>query len=121
MNERMICIPLPAVYPGAAAALGNDYAYMVFPFDITVVAVSVAPDVNDADLTLTIEDHTVAVVGPIDCAVAATPGTWESTHVGGANTPVVIAKDSKISLTATLAANATQIVGHILALTHENA
>ena len=122
MNEQMLCVPLPIVYPGAGAALGSDYAYITFPFGLTLVAVSVAPNVDDAGVTWTMEDDGTACMTAFACVDADVPSTWESTHVGGANTPVVIAKDSKISFTAAGAvANGTQFVGHFLALIHEDA
>jgi hypothetical protein len=119
MNERLVAINLPAVYPGASAALGADYAVFTAPCDLVLVYVTAAPSVNDAGLTLDIEDDGTAIVDDLACATAATPGTWKSTHVGGTNTPVRIAAGSKISLTAANAANGTSIVGQMWCLTGE--
>lgn len=117
MDERLVCIDLPAVYPGAAAALGADYAVFYAPCDLTIVYVSVAPSVDDADVTLDIEDDGTAVISGIAAAVAATPGTWKAKGYGGSETPVRIAAGSKISLTAANTANGTSLLGHIWALT----
>lgn len=119
MNNRLVAIALPAVFPGAAVALGDDYAYFTTPCDLTVVYVSAAPSQADADLTLDINDDGSGVITAISCAVVATPGTWKSIHMGGANSPVHIAAGSKVSFDANGAANATQIVGFMLALTGE--
>lgn len=119
MNERLICIPLPCIYPGASAALGANYAYYYCRHDLTIVYVTAAPNTDDADLTLAINDDGSAVIAAFSCADADVPGEWESTHVGGSNTPVTIAAGSKISFTAANAANATSIVGYMLALVGE--
>ena len=119
MNERLVVIPIPSVFPGAAAALGADFATVTVPFDLTLVYVTAAPSVDDAGLTLDIEDDGTAIVDDLAIAVAATPGTWKSTHVGGTNAPVRIAAGSKISFTAANAANATSIIGQMWCLTGE--
>lgn len=119
MNERLICIPLPSVFPGASAALGDGYGYYYCRHDLTVVYVSAAPSVDDPGLTLDINDDGTAIIAALSCADADIPGEWESTHVGGTETPVTIAAGSKISFDANAAANATQIVGYILALVGE--
>jgi hypothetical protein len=119
MNERLVCFPIPTVYPGAAAALGADFAYFYTRYDMTIVYVSVAPTVDDADATVSIEDDGSAVIATISAADADVPGEWESTHVGGSSDPVVIAAGSKISFTAAGTANATSFVGYFLALLGE--
>lgn len=119
MNERLTFIPLPVVYPGASAALGANYAYITTCVDMTIIHVSAAPSTNDADVTLAINDDGSAVVAAFACAVAATPGEFSSTAVGGTSAPVFVAAGSKLSLTATGTANGTQIVGLITALVGE--
>lgn len=119
MNERLICIPIPAIYPGASAALGDNFGYYYCRHDLTIVYVSVAPNTDDAGLTLDINDDGTGVITAISCADADVPGEWESTHVGGSQTPVTIAAGSKISFDANSAANATSLIGYILALVGE--
>ena len=119
MNERLVCIPLPGVYPGSGAALGDNYAYFYSRYDMTIVYVSAAPGADDPGLTLDINDDASGVITAISCADADVPGEWESTHVGGAQTPVTIAAGSKISFDANNAANGSQIFGYMLALTGE--
>ena len=122
MLEQVLCVPIPVVYPGSGAALADDYAYMVFPFSLTLIAVSVAPDGDDADATWTMEDDGTPCMAAFACEDANVPSTWESTAVGGSNDPVVIAKDSKISFTVGgTVDNGRQFVGYFLALVHEDA
>jgi hypothetical protein len=111
MNERLITIPLPAVYPGAAAALGDAYAAITLPFDVTILEVSAAPSADDTGLTLDINDDGSGVITALACATKATPGTWKSIPMGGTNTPVTVAAGSVITFDANSAANGTQIIG----------
>jgi len=119
MNNRLVCIPVPIVFPGASAALGDNYAYFYAPCDLTIVYVTAAPSADDADLTLDINDDGSGAITAISCADADTPGTWKSIHMGGSNSPVTIAAGSKVSFDANDAANATQIIAYIFALTGE--
>ena len=119
MNSRLVCIPLPTLYPGAAAALGANYAYFYAPCDLTVIFVTAAPNTDDAGLTLDINDDGSAAIAAISCADADVPGTWKAKHMGGTNDAVTIAAGSKVSLDANNAANATSIIGSIWALTGE--
>ena len=119
MNERLITIPLPAVYPGAAAALGDAYAAVTVPVGCTIVYVSAAPSADDTGLTLDINDDGTGAITALACATKATPGTWKSTHFGGSNAPVKVAANSVLTFDANSAANATVIVGFILALVGE--
>ena len=119
MNERLITIPLPAVYPGAAAALGDAYAAVTVPVGCTIVYVSAAPSANNTGLTLDICDDGTGVIEGLACASKVRPGTWKSTHFGGSNTPIEDAAGSVLTFDAANAANATIIVGFILALVGE--
>lgn len=119
MNEKLVTIDLPAIYPGAAAALGDAYAAITIPFDLTIIFVSAAPSADDAGLTLDINDDGTAAIAALACATKATPGTWKSTHMGGSNAPVRVAAGSVLTFDANSAANATIIVGQIWALTGE--
>ena len=119
MNERMTYIPLPAVYPGASAALGDNYAYIDCIQGFTIVGVTAAPSADDTGLTLDINDDGSAAISAISCADADVPGTWKSTHVGGTNTPVHVDAGSKLSFDANSAANGTQIMGYLLVITDE--
>ena len=116
MNERLITLPIPAIFPGAAAALGDNFAYIKVPVQCTIVYVSAAGGVDDAGLTLDINDDGTAIIAAVDAADASDPGEWKSTHFGGTNTPVSVAAGSVISFDANAAANASMIGGYILAL-----
>lgn len=116
MNERLVSIPIPSVYPGAAAALGDNFTYINVPFDCTIVYVCAGASADDANLTLDINDDGTGVITGIDCADKEDPGEWKSTHVGGAETPVRVAAGSELSFDANNAANATVINGYLLVL-----
>ena len=117
MQERLVCIALPAVYPGASAALGADYATFYTPCDLTLVYVSAAPSVDDSGALLDIEDDGTAICDDISVADADAPGTWKAKGYGGSETPVRIAAGSKISLTAASIENGVSILGHMWCLT----
>lgn len=116
MQERLITINLPALYPGSAAALGDAYAAYTALFDMTIVGVSAAPSADDAGLTLDINNSGGDDITALACAIKATPGTWKSTHIGGTNTPVWVPAGSVLTFDANNAANATVIMGQIYAL-----
>jgi hypothetical protein len=119
MNERLVVIDIPSVYPGASAALGADYAYLIAPMDLLLIYACAAPSVDDSGATLDIEDDGTAIVDDLSVADADVPGEWKSTHVGGTNAPVRIAAGSKISFTGANTANGTTIVGQMWCLTSE--
>jgi len=118
MNERLVTIPLPAVYPGSGAALAT-YAYITTCVDMTIIHISAAPDVDDTGLTLAIEDDAASCITAFACDDADVPGEFSSTAVGGTSDPVFVAAGSVLSFIAANAANATQIVGTITALVGE--
>ena len=71
-------------------------------------------------MTLDINDDGTGVIEGIDVSDADVPGEWESTHVGGSSTPVVIAAGSKISFDVNDDTdNGVQVVGYMLALVSE--
>ena len=96
--------------------LGDNFRYFTTDVPLTIVGVSCSPSANDADLTIDINDDGSAAIAAIACATKATPGTWKSTHLGGAQTPVSIAAGSKISFDANDAAADTRVGVLIFAL-----
>lgn len=117
MNERLLAIALEAGEVGVT--LGANYKYYTALVPLTVVGVVCAASADDAGLTVDVNDDGTGVITAIACATAATPGTWKSTHLGGANAPVHIAKDSVISLDANNAAVDTRLHVMLLCLTGE--
>ncbi len=117
MNERLVEIALEAGEVGVT--LGDAYKYYTALVPLTVVGVVCSASANDADLTVDINDDGSGVITAIACATAATPGTWKSTHIGGTETPVRIAKNSVISLDANNAAASTRLRVALLCLTGE--
>ena len=86
------------------------YQYYTVPCACTIKYVCAAPNADDADLTVDINDDGTAVISAISCAVKATPGTWKSTAMGGANAPVQVAAGSVLSLDLNNAASGTAIM-----------
>jgi hypothetical protein len=90
--------------------LGDNFRYFTVPFQMTIVAVTVSPSVDDADLTIDINDDGTGVITAISCADQNVPGTWKSTHLtGGTETPVSVAAGSVISFDANSAAANTRV------------
>jgi hypothetical protein len=117
MNERLIEIALEAGEVGVT--LGDAYKYYTTLVPLTIVGVVCSASANDADLTVDINDDGSAAISAISCAVAATPGTWKSTHIGGTNAPVQVAAGSVLSLDANTAAASTRLRVGLLCLTGE--
>jgi len=117
MNERMIEISLEAGEVGVT--LGENYKYFTALVPLTVVGVVCSASADDAGLTVDVNDDGTGVISGIACATAATPGTWKSTHIGGTETPVYIAKNSVISLDAKNAAADTRLRVGLLCLVGE--
>lgn len=93
--------------------LGDNYQYFYAPCDMTVLYVTAAPSVNDADATIDINDDATGVITAVDCSDLDVPGTWKSTAMSGTNAPVVIAAGSLVSLDANDAASGTRIMVQI--------
>ena len=117
MNERLVVWNITAVDPTEGNAVGALFAYYKLPVNAVIVYASFSPDTDDAGLTVDINDDGSGVIEAIACAVAATPGEWKSTHLGGAETPVKVAADSVISLDVNAAAVAVAVYGQLWFLT----
>lgn len=117
MNERLICICVSDGEVGVT--LGALFHYFYAPCDLTIVEVQGAPSVDDAGLTLDINDDGTAVVAAMSMADQNVPGRWRSKHVGGAEDPVTIAAGSLVSLDMNAAAANTRVLIYIWALTGE--
>lgn len=108
MDERFNVISLSDGEAGVT--LGALYRYFAAPPQgMTIVFVGVSPSVDDADLTIDIDDDGTNVISGIVCATKATPGTWKSVDVGGTNAPVSVAADSVMALDANSAAAGTRV------------
>lgn len=114
MNENMIVLNFRKGQVGVT--LGDAWQYFYAPFDMTVVYMEAGASVDDAGLTVDLNDDGTAAIAALACATAATPGRWRSTHVGGSQTPVFIAAGSLCTLDANTAAADTEIAVTIYAL-----
>jgi len=117
MNERLLELCLEAGEVGVT--LGNTFKYYTTLIPLTIVGVVAGASADDAGLTVDINDDGTGVITAIACATAATPGTWKSTHLGGANAPVQVAAGSVLSLDANNAAADTRLHVSLLCLTGE--
>jgi len=117
MNERLIVMDFEQGEVGVT--LGDNFRYISVPYSLTIVAVSCSPSVDNATLTIDINDDGTGVITAVACATKATPGEWNSTHVGGTETPVRIAAGSVISFDANNAAADTVVHIQIYALVGE--
>lgn len=98
MRERLCHYSITVADPDETGAVSTLEAYVQFPFNFTIVGVSVAPRDDDAGATMDIDDDGTNVISAIGCADADAPGTWISTEFGGTETPVHVAADSKVAL-----------------------
>ena len=119
MNDRMIVLNYTVTDPDEAAASGALALYDYIPFQLTIIAVSVAPLEDDAAATLDINDEGTGVIAAIDASDHDAPGTWKSTHIGGTETPVTIAAGSELSLDINSGAAANRFDVSIWALVGE--
>src|SRR3972149_4902907 len=91
--DELICIAF--VEGEVGVTLGDNFRYITTDVPLTIVGVSCSPSVDDTGLTVDINDDGSAAIAAIACATKATPGTWKSTHLGGAQTPGSIAAGGK--------------------------
>ncbi len=114
MNENLIVLSFADGETGIT--LGANYRYQTIPFDMTIVYVSVSPNVDDASATVDINDDGSGAITAIDASDQNVPGRWRSTHVGGTNAPVFMAAGSLLSLDGNATAANTMISVQIWAL-----
>jgi len=117
MNEKIVVLDFDDGEVGVT--LGALYRYFTVPCDLTVIYVEASPSADDADTTIDINDDGTGVITAVAAATKATPGTWKSTHMGGANAPVTIAAGSVVSLDANSAAANTRLHVEIWGLVGE--
>ena len=119
MNERLIILPVKAVNPVEGAALAALDQYTTVPCNLTIVYVCASADTDDTGLTVDINDDGTGVITAIDAADKEAPGTWTSTHFGGAETPVNVAAGSVLSFDFNNAAVETTVEVHVWCLLGE--
>lgn len=107
MNEKLTVLNFQDGQVGLT--LSTLYRYFYVPFDVTVVYMEAGASADDTGLTVDLNDDGTTAIAALACATAATPGRWQSTHVGGTETPVRIAAGSLCSLDANSAAVDTDI------------
>ncbi len=117
MNERLVILSFNDGEVGAT--LTTNYRYITVLVAGTIVGVVASPHTNDSDATIDINDDGAEIIGEVDCAVKATPGSWISTHLGGEETPVAVAAGSVLSLDANDLDSDTRVLVQIWMLTGE--
>src|SRR3989337_828671 len=81
--------------------LGALFRYFTTDVPLTIIGVTVSPSVDDAGLTIDINDDGTGVITAIDASDLDVPGTWKSTLLGGAQTPISNAAGRVISFALT--------------------
>ncbi len=109
MLERCCNLSFTAVDPTEGNALGALNVYFDAIFDMTIIAVSAAPETNDAGATMDIDDDGSNVITAIDISDQNVPGTWKSAVAGGTNDPVFVAAGSKLGFDFNSAAAGTAV------------
>jgi len=107
MNERIAILQFQDGQVGIT--LSTLYRYFYVPIDFTVIYMEAGASADDPGLTVDLNVAGSAAIAALACATAATPGRWQSTAVGGSNTPVHIPAGSLCTLDANAAAADTDI------------
>lgn len=96
MNERLVTICVTDGEVGGS--IGDAYRTITVPCDMAIIYACASSNADQATQTVDINDDAVEIIGDIDAADASVPGTWKSTHMGGANAPIKVAAGSKLTL-----------------------
>ncbi len=120
MNERMVAYTFSIADPTEGSAIGALACYFMLPFGATLIYASGAAFVDDAGLTMDINDDGTVIVTALDIADKEAPGEWISIHAGGTETPVAIAAGSEMTLDFNAAANGNRVDVVMLFLTGES-
>lgn len=119
MKERLVILPVKEGEVGVT--LGDLFAYKKIFLNGTIVGIEVAISIDDADLTVDVDNVTdsSAVATAIVAATKASPGSWLTPGYGGTNTPIKIDAGDILSFDANSAAANTTIAVNIWFLTGE--
>lgn len=77
---------------------------------MTIVGVSFCASIltgTPTGVTIDIQDDGTDCITAISAGTALTPGTWQSTHMGGTEAPVYIAAGSEVEIDLNLAEGST--------------
>ncbi len=97
MNEGYFTITLCRQAQVALAAAHE----FTFPFAVTLVNMSLCASAfpsNPTTFNVDVLDDGADIITAHAASTAGTPVGWESTHFGGSNAPLAIAKDSVIAV-----------------------
>lgn len=119
MNERLIAYNLNIGDPDESAAVTTAAAYVMVPFEATLIYVSVSPFEDDPGANIDVLDDGVDIVTNVDASDHDVPGEWISEHAGGSNAPVAIAAGSEIVIDVNSGAAANRFDVTLLFLTGE--
>jgi hypothetical protein len=98
MNEKLIIISRTLTDPDSSAGLTTGAGYFMLPVSATLVYAAAAPYEDDTGATISLKDDGTDILTGLDVSDKDVPGVWKSTHFGGTNDPVRIAKDSEMSI-----------------------
>lgn len=119
MKERLVTLNIKEGEVGVT--LSTLFAYTKTPLNGTIVAIIVSISVDDAGLTVDVDNVTdsSAIATAIVAATKAAPGSWLTEGYGGTNTPIAVDAGDIISFDANAAAANTTIGVEIWMLTGE--
>jgi len=119
MKERLVILGVKEGEVGVT--LSTLFTYTKTPIQGTIVAIIVTISVDDAGLTVDVDNVTdsSAIATAIVAATKAAPGSWLTPGYGGTNTPIKVDAGDIISFDANDAAANTTIGVEIWMLTGE--
>lgn len=119
MKERLVILSVKEGEVGVT--LSTLFAYTRTVLQGTIVAIIASINVDDAGLTVDVDNVTdsSAIAAGIAVATKAAPGLWGTEGYGGTNTPIKVDANDIISFDANSAAANTTIGVEIWMLTGE--
>ncbi len=106
MSDRLVTF----TFSSQAQADADGVHTLYTPLGLTLVGVGVTAEAftgSPSGFNVDIQDDGADIVTAVAANTAGTPGTWLSTHLGGAETPVAIAAGSEIEVDVNLTGGST--------------
>lgn len=97
MNERLVTLSGELGEVGVTLGDGSLLVKLP-PVGHKLVYASFTTDVDDADVTVDIQDDGTDIVTAVAVVAAATPGVWNSKNFGGVEDPVLLAGSSVLEI-----------------------
>ena len=111
--------PVALTFTAEAQADADGVHLFVAPRQMTIVGVSVCAEAftgSPTGFNVDIQDDGADVITAVAANSAGTPGTWLSTHLGGAQAPVRVAAGSAVELDINLAGGSAPTADYTIVL-----